>query len=78
MLYNNFNKFILQGRFFPSFQFLYIQRNPSSLISKQLGRKIAYKSNIADLNCLLKMCSIDNLFDTNIRKFGAKKDNFLP
>ena len=34
------NKLILQGRFFPSLQFLCcIQRNPSRLISKQLGRK---------------------------------------
>ena len=33
-------KFILSGRFFPYFQFLYcIQRNPSHIISKQLGRK---------------------------------------
>ena len=33
-------KFILQGRFFPSFQFLCcIQRNPSHITSKQLGRK---------------------------------------
>ena len=29
-----------RGRFFPSFQFPYcIQRNPSHIISKQLGRK---------------------------------------
>ena len=35
-----YNNFILQGRFFPSFQFLCsIQRNPSHIISKQLGRK---------------------------------------
>ena len=34
------NTFILQGRFFPSFQFLCsIQRNPSCIISKLLGRK---------------------------------------
>ena len=34
------NKFILKGRFLPSFQFLCcIQRNPSRIISKQLGRK---------------------------------------
>ena len=33
-------KFILKRRFFPSGQFLCcIQRNPSPLISKQLGRK---------------------------------------
>ena len=33
-------KFILQGRFFPSFQFpCSVQRSPSRLISKQLGRK---------------------------------------
>ena len=35
-----YNKFILQGRFFPSYQFLCrIQRNLSRLDSKQLGRK---------------------------------------
>ena len=35
-----YNKLILQGRFFPCFQFLCcIQKNPSRLISKQLGRK---------------------------------------
>ena len=34
------NKLILQGRFFPSLQFLCcIQRNPSHRISKQLGQK---------------------------------------
>ena len=33
-------KFILQGRIFPSFQFLCcIQKNPSHVISKQLGIK---------------------------------------
>ena len=33
-------KSILQGRFFPSFQFLCcIQKNPSHVISKQLGIK---------------------------------------
>ena len=35
-----YNKFILQGRFFPSFQFICcIQSNPSHIISKQPGRK---------------------------------------
>ena len=35
-----YNTFILQGRFFPSFQFpCSVQRSPSRLISKQLGRK---------------------------------------
>ena len=35
-----YNKFILQERFFPSSPLLCcIQRNPSHLISKQLGRK---------------------------------------
>ena len=35
-----YDKFILYGRFFPCFQFLgCIRRNPSHLISKQLGRK---------------------------------------
>ena len=35
-----YNKFIFYGRFFPCFQFLCcIRRNPSHLISKQLGRK---------------------------------------
>ena len=34
------HKFILQGRFLPSFQFLCcIQWNPLRLISKQLGKK---------------------------------------
>ena len=34
------NKFILQGRFFPSFQLLCgIKRNPSRIISKHLGKK---------------------------------------
>ena len=35
-----YNKFILSGRFFPCFQILFcIQKNPSRLISKQLGKK---------------------------------------
>ena len=35
-----YNKFILQGRFFPSFQFpCSVQRSPSRLLSNQLGRK---------------------------------------
>ena len=35
-----YNKFLLQGKFFLSFQFLCcIQWNPSCLTSKQLGRK---------------------------------------
>ena len=46
-IYNNnnnnkfvlYDKFILKGRLFSSFQFRYFfQRNPSRLISKQLGR----------------------------------------
>ena len=31
-----------------------------------------------NLNCLSKISSIANLFDTNIRKFDAKKTIFLP
>ena len=35
-----YNKFILQGKFFPFFQLICcIQRKPSHLISKQPGRK---------------------------------------
>ena len=35
-----YNKFALQRRFFPSFQFsCCIQKNPSRIISKQLGRR---------------------------------------
>ena len=41
-----YNKFILQERFFPSFQFLCcIQKNPSQIISKQ-EEKIFQWSNI--------------------------------
>ena len=30
-----------------------------------------------DLNCLQKICSITNLFGTNIRKFDTKKTYFF-
>ena len=59
------NKLILQRKFFPSFQFLCcIQRNPSRLISKQLGR-IDFSVEQLSVDSYMLLCKQKNSISIN-------------
>ena len=60
-----YNKFILWGSFFPFFQFLcYIKRNPSHLISKQLGRK-EFSMEQLPIDSYMLLCKQKNSISIN-------------